>query len=482
MTPPPGYLAGVREICDRYGIVFVLDEVMAGFGRTGAWFAADHFDVVPDLLTFAKGVNSGYVPLGGVAISAEIAATFETRPYPGGLTYCHPLACAAAVATIGVMEDEKVVENAARIGETVLGPGLRELAERHPSVGEVRGLGAFWALDLVRNRETREPLVPYNASGEANAPMAAFGAAAKKQGLWPFINMNRTRRRPRVQRHRGRGQGGSRGAGHRPRGGRRAHGVSVRPPSCTSHRPRRARNRARRAPGLRLPEPKMAEAGPRLSTAKTADEREGSPMGPSGGVTRSTLRQQIADALRDEVLAGRLRPGREFTVKQIAEQYGVSATPVREALFDLSAQGLLASDQHRGFQVREFTIRDYRAMVEARSLVVEGIFRSPADQVAVRAEALAPIRRRAAEAAPRGEGRRPRRTDPRVRPPLLAGARGLRPQPVHHRLPRRNSASRHGSSPCTGCAASTRTSGCCGSAPRSWWRPSRAATATRCSR
>ncbi|MFE5792743.1 aspartate aminotransferase family protein [Streptomyces sp. NPDC056503] len=193
MTPPPGYLTGVREICDKYGIVFVLDEVMAGFGRTGKWFAAEHFDVVPDLLTFAKGVNSGYVPLGGVAISEKIAATFETRPYPGGLTYSgHPLACAAAVATIQVMEDEKVVENAARIGEQVLGPGLRELAERHPSVGEVRGMGVFWALDLVRNKETREPLVPYNAAGEANAPMAAFGAAAKKNGLWPFVNMNRT--------------------------------------------------------------------------------------------------------------------------------------------------------------------------------------------------------------------------------------------------------------------------------------------------
>ncbi|GHF95532.1 aspartate aminotransferase family protein [Streptomyces filamentosus] len=193
MTPPPGYLTGVREICDKYGIVFVLDEVMAGFGRTGKWFAAEHFDVVPDLMTFAKGVNSGYVPLGGVAISERIAATFETRPYPGGLTYSgHPLACAAAVATIQVMEDEKVVENAARIGETVLGPGLRELAERHPSVGEVRGTGVFWALDLVRNKETREPLVPYNAAGEANAPMAAFGAAAKKNGLWPFVNMNRT--------------------------------------------------------------------------------------------------------------------------------------------------------------------------------------------------------------------------------------------------------------------------------------------------
>ncbi|MFG2330093.1 aspartate aminotransferase family protein [Streptomyces sp. NPDC048604] len=193
MVPPPGYLAGVRAICDAYGIVFVLDEVMAGFGRTGTWFAAEQFGVVPDLMTFAKGVNSGYVPLGGVAISEEIAATFETRPYPGGLTYSgHPLACAAAVATIQVMEDEKVVEHAARIGETVLGPGLRELAERHPSVGEVRGMGAFWALDLVKNKETREPLVPYNASGAANAPMAAFGAEAKKHGLWPFINMNRT--------------------------------------------------------------------------------------------------------------------------------------------------------------------------------------------------------------------------------------------------------------------------------------------------
>ncbi|WP_326611164.1 aspartate aminotransferase family protein [Streptomyces scopuliridis] len=193
MTPPPGYLAGVREICDRHGIVFVLDEVMAGFGRTGKWFAAEHFDVVPDLLTFAKGVNSGYVPLGGVAISGAIAETFASRPYPGGLTYSgHPLACAAAVATIGVMADEKVVEHAAHIGETILGPGLRDLAARHPSVGEVRGTGVFWALDLVKDRETREPLVPYNASGEANAPMAAFAAACKKNGLWPFVNMNRT--------------------------------------------------------------------------------------------------------------------------------------------------------------------------------------------------------------------------------------------------------------------------------------------------
>ncbi|MDI5962074.1 aspartate aminotransferase family protein [Streptomyces sp. SL13] len=193
LVPPEGYLAGVRALCDRYGIVFVLDEVMAGFGRTGRWFAADHWDVVPDLMTFAKGVNSGYVPLGGVAISAEIAATFATRPYPGGLTYSgHPLACASAVATINAMREERIVENAADLGERVIGPALREIADRHPSVGEVRGMGVFWALDLVRSKETREPLVPYNPSAADNAPMGAFAAACKKNGLWPFVNMNRT--------------------------------------------------------------------------------------------------------------------------------------------------------------------------------------------------------------------------------------------------------------------------------------------------
>ncbi|MFJ3823172.1 aspartate aminotransferase family protein [Streptomyces nodosus] len=193
MVPPRGYLAGVRDLCDRYGIIFVLDEVMAGFGRTGEWFAADLFEVTPDLMTFAKGVNSGYVPLGGVAISGEIADTFGKRPYPGGLTYSgHPLACAAAVATINLMAEEGVVANASVVGAQVVEPGLRALAERHPSVGEVRGVGMFWALELVKNRETREPLVPYNAAGEANAPMAAFAAAAKAHGLWPFVNMNRT--------------------------------------------------------------------------------------------------------------------------------------------------------------------------------------------------------------------------------------------------------------------------------------------------
>ena len=189
MVPPPGYMAGVREICDRYGIVFIADEVMAGFGRTGEWFAIDHFDVVPDLMTFAKGVTSGYVPLGGVAISEEIAATFADRAYPGGLTYSgHPLACAAAVATINVMEDEGMVANADRIGAEVLGPGLHELAKRHPSVGEVRGLGVFWAIELVADRKTREPLAPYGGSSPA---MNAVISACKSGGLLPFANFNR---------------------------------------------------------------------------------------------------------------------------------------------------------------------------------------------------------------------------------------------------------------------------------------------------
>ncbi|MEH3078329.1 MAG: aspartate aminotransferase family protein [Quadrisphaera sp.] len=189
MPPPPGYLAGVRELCDRFGIVYIADEVMAGFGRTGRWFAVEHFDVVPDLITFAKGVNSGYVPLGGVVISDAIAATFRDRPFPGGLTYSgHPLACAAAVATITAMHEEGIVENADRLGREVLGPGLRELAERHPVIGEVRGLGVFWALDLVSDRGTREPVAPYGGTSEA---MGVLVKALKANGVLPFTNYHR---------------------------------------------------------------------------------------------------------------------------------------------------------------------------------------------------------------------------------------------------------------------------------------------------
>ncbi|TPG17321.1 aspartate aminotransferase family protein [Pedococcus bigeumensis] len=193
LVPPPGYLQGVRDICDEFGIVMIADEVMSGFARCGEWFAVDHWDVAPDLITFAKGVNSGYVPLGGVIISERVAATFDQRPFPGGLTYSgHPLACASAVASINIFKEEGVVEHARDLGEDVIGPGLRNLAERHPSIGEVRGLGVFWALELVRDRQTRDPLVPFNAAGADAKPMNDFAAACKQRGLWPFIHFNRT--------------------------------------------------------------------------------------------------------------------------------------------------------------------------------------------------------------------------------------------------------------------------------------------------
>ena len=192
LVPPDGYLAGVRAICDEHGIVMIADEVMAGFGRCGEWFAVDRWDVTPDLITFAKGVNSGYVPLGGVVISPAIAATFARRPYPGGLTYSgHPLACASAVTSIEIFEDEEILDHARRIGADVIGPSLRAVAARHPSVGEVRGLGVFWAVELVRNRDTREPLVPFNAAGEAAAPMTEFVRALRTAGVWPFTHFNR---------------------------------------------------------------------------------------------------------------------------------------------------------------------------------------------------------------------------------------------------------------------------------------------------
>jgi taurine--2-oxoglutarate transaminase len=189
LVPPPGYLPGVRALCDKYGILLILDEVMAGFGRCGTWFAFDNFDVTPDLITFAKGSNSGYVPVGGVIISDEIAATFDTRVFPGGLTYSgHPIACASIVGSIDAFKEEGIIENAKRIGEDILGPGLRELAERHPVIGEVRGLGVFWALDLVTDRATREPLAPYGGTSPA---MGELVAESKKRGLLPFTNFNR---------------------------------------------------------------------------------------------------------------------------------------------------------------------------------------------------------------------------------------------------------------------------------------------------
>jgi taurine--2-oxoglutarate transaminase len=189
MAPPKGFLTGVRELCDRYGIVYIADEVMCGFGRTGSWFAYQDHDVKPDLVVFAKGVNSGYVPLGGVVINEAICATFNDRVYPGGLTYSgHPLACAAAVATIEAMQDEGIVENARRIGDEVLRPGLKELATKHKIIGDVRGLGVFFALDLVIDRDTKEPLAPYGGTSPA---INEILAASRQENLLIFNNYHR---------------------------------------------------------------------------------------------------------------------------------------------------------------------------------------------------------------------------------------------------------------------------------------------------
>ena len=192
LLPPPGYLSGVRALCDEFGIMMVCDEVMVGFGRIGEWFAVDAWAVTPDLITFAKGVNSGYVPLGGVIVSEKIWGSFADQPYPGGLTYSgHPLACAAGIASIRVFEETNLLGHVRRLGREVAEPALRSLMRRHPSIGEVRGRGLFWAIELVKNRQSREMLVPYNASGAAKEPMNQLVAACRELGLWPFSHFNR---------------------------------------------------------------------------------------------------------------------------------------------------------------------------------------------------------------------------------------------------------------------------------------------------
>ena len=189
LMPPKGYLEGIRALCDKYKILWIADEVMAGFGRTGKWFAYQHSAVVPDLITFAKGVTSGYIPLGGVVISEPVSKTFDERVFAGGMTYMgHPMACATAVATIDVMKEEKMLENATMIGETILGPGLKELAKKHKIIGDIRGTGVFWGIDMVSDRATHAPLAPYGASSPA---MNELVAACKNHGLMPFNNFNR---------------------------------------------------------------------------------------------------------------------------------------------------------------------------------------------------------------------------------------------------------------------------------------------------
>jgi taurine---2-oxoglutarate transaminase len=190
IVPPDGYLQSIREVTERHGILLIADEVMAGFGRTGEWFAVDNWDVVPDILTMAKGINSGYVPLGAMAVREPIAQWARDKYFAGGLTYSgHPLACAVGVASIEAFREEGIVEHAAAMG-TEFAAALHGLAVRHPSIGEVRGLGCFWGLELVRNRETREPLVPFNATGEAAKPVARLSKAALERGLYLMTHWN----------------------------------------------------------------------------------------------------------------------------------------------------------------------------------------------------------------------------------------------------------------------------------------------------
>jgi taurine---2-oxoglutarate transaminase len=187
IVPPEGYLAGLRALCDRYQILLICDEVMSGFGRTGEWFAVDHWQVVPDLMTMAKGLTSAYTPLGAVGMKEEIAEAFENKTFYGGLTYnSHPLCLAAAIATINVYQEDHLIENARRLGE-LMAALLADLKAKHPSVGDVRSIGLFGIVELVRDRKTREPLAPYNGTSPEMQKLAAF---FREHGFYTFVRWN----------------------------------------------------------------------------------------------------------------------------------------------------------------------------------------------------------------------------------------------------------------------------------------------------
>lgn len=190
IVPPDGYLQGLRELCDRHGILLILDEVMAGFGRTGKWFAANHWNVVPDLMTIAKGLTSSYLPLGAVLMREKIARHFDTNVFYGGLTYnSHPMSCAAAIACIDVYREDNLIENAEKMGK-VLSRELNRLKEKHPSVGDTRSIGLFSILELVKDRKTREPLAPFNAKADQMATMNRIGAHMRENGVYAFVRWN----------------------------------------------------------------------------------------------------------------------------------------------------------------------------------------------------------------------------------------------------------------------------------------------------
>ena len=187
LVPPDGYLEGVRALCTKYGILMVADEVMAGFGRTGEWFAINHWNVVPDLLTMAKGLTSAYVPLGAVGMRRAIADHFSDKVFYGGLTYnSHPLGCATALATIAVYEEDNLLARARAMGD-VMKRHMRDLESRHPIVGAARSLGLFGIVELVKDRKSMEPLAPFNGTSE---PMLALGRFLRQEGLYTFVRWN----------------------------------------------------------------------------------------------------------------------------------------------------------------------------------------------------------------------------------------------------------------------------------------------------
>ncbi len=187
LIPPDGYLQGLRKLCDKYGILLIADEVMAGFGRTGKWFSIDHWGVEPDLISMAKGLTSAYVQLGAVGMRRQIADHFAKNVFYGGLTYnSHPLACAAALATIAVYEEDNLIERAREMGE-IMGGLMEDLKQRHPSVGAIRSIGLFGIFELVRNRETLEPLAPFNST---SPEMQALGKHFRQEGLYTFVRWN----------------------------------------------------------------------------------------------------------------------------------------------------------------------------------------------------------------------------------------------------------------------------------------------------
>jgi taurine--2-oxoglutarate transaminase len=187
---PPGYMEGVRKLCDQYGILLVIDEVMSGFGRTGKWFGCEHYEARPDILTMAKGLTGSYLPLGAVVVNQAIADHFETNPMVCGLTYSgHPVSCSAALAVIETYEEEGILAKAEAMGK-IQDELLAEMKAKHPSVGDVRNVGLFGVIECVKDRETREPMAPWNASPAQMGPMAKAAAYLREHGLMTFVRWN----------------------------------------------------------------------------------------------------------------------------------------------------------------------------------------------------------------------------------------------------------------------------------------------------